>query len=48
MLQVFTGYLGKGDKETFAYGMAAMGEPYYVIPTPPGSLGTHGERLVGL
>jgi hypothetical protein len=41
--EVFTCFLGKGDKETFAYGMAAAREPYYVITTPPGSLGTTGE-----
>ncbi len=45
-VQIFTGYLGKGDKETFAYGMATMGEPYYVIPTPPASLGTKGEAVL--
>ncbi|KIZ05690.1 hypothetical protein MNEG_2267 [Monoraphidium neglectum] len=43
--EVFTCFLGKGDKETFAYGMAAAREPYYVITTPPGSLGTTGTSM---
>ncbi len=42
--EVFTCFLGKGDKETFAYGMAAAREPYYVITSPPSTLGTTGER----
>ena len=42
--EVFTCFLGKGDKETFAYGMAAAKEEYHVVQRPPGSLGTVGER----
>jgi len=41
--EVFTCFLGKGDKETFAYAMAAVKEAYHVVPSPPGSLGTTGE-----
>jgi len=41
--EIFTCFLGKGDKETFAYAMAAVKEPYYVISSPPASLGTTGE-----
>ncbi|KAG2501658.1 hypothetical protein HYH03_000162 [Edaphochlamys debaryana] len=32
-------YVGKGDKETFAYGMLAAGEPMWVSPVPAGSAG---------
>jgi len=45
--EIFTCFLGKGDKETFAYGMAAVKESYYVIPTAPGSVGTMGARMGG-
>ena len=41
--EVFTCFLGKGDKETFAYGMAVAREPYYVITTAPAAVGTTGE-----
>lgn len=41
--EVFTCFLGKGDKETFAYGMATAKEAYHMIETPPGSVGTVGE-----
>ncbi|PNW86953.1 hypothetical protein CHLRE_02g102750v5 [Chlamydomonas reinhardtii] len=36
-------YVGKGDKETFAYGMLAAGEPYWVSPVPAGSVGLEQE-----
>ncbi|KAG2436436.1 hypothetical protein HXX76_006739 [Chlamydomonas incerta] len=36
-------YVGKGDKETFAYGMLAAGEPYWVSPVPAGSVGVEQE-----
>jgi hypothetical protein len=39
---MFTCYLGKGDKETFAYAMAAVGEPYATVRTPPRAIGTTG------
>ncbi|GLI66684.1 hypothetical protein VaNZ11_010617 [Volvox africanus] len=32
-------YIGKGDKETFAYGMLAAGETMWVSPVKPGSVG---------
>eukprot|EP00198_Chlamydomonas_reinhardtii_P010664 XP_001700001.1 predicted protein [Chlamydomonas reinhardtii] len=32
-----------GDKETFAYGMLAAGEPYWVSPVPAGSVGLEQE-----
>ncbi|GIL68802.1 hypothetical protein Vafri_22039 [Volvox africanus] len=32
-------YIGKGDKETFAYGMLAAGETMWVSPVNPGSVG---------
>ncbi|GBF98544.1 pantothenate synthetase [Raphidocelis subcapitata] len=43
--EVFTCFLGKGDKETFAYGMAAAGEEFYVMPAPPAALGTTGTSM---
>ena len=43
--EVLTCYLGKGDKETFAYAMAAAGEPYSAIPHPPAALGTTGTSM---
>ncbi|KAG2454624.1 hypothetical protein HYH02_000465 [Chlamydomonas schloesseri] len=36
-------YVGKGDKETFAYGMLAAREPYWVSPIPAGSVGVEQE-----
>jgi len=33
--EMLTCYLGKGDKETFAYGMMAVGEPFSLVLTPP-------------
>lgn len=44
--EMFTCYLGKGDKETFAYAMAAVGEPYTLVRTPPRAIGTTGEPLM--
>lgn len=32
-------FMGKGDKETFAAALAAVGAPYAVISTPLGSAG---------
>lgn len=43
--EVFTCYLGKGDKETFAYALAAAGEPYSVVGVPPAALGTTGTSM---
>jgi hypothetical protein len=39
---MFTCFLGKGDKETFAYAFMAVGEPYTMIKTPPRAIGTTG------
>lgn len=41
---MFTCYLGKGDKETFAYAMMSVGEPYTLVETPPRAIGTTGAR----
>ncbi|GBF93077.1 hypothetical protein Rsub_05688 [Raphidocelis subcapitata] len=43
--EIFTCFLGKGDKETFAYGMAVAREPYYVITTAPAAIGTTGTSM---
>lgn len=40
--EMFTCYLGKGDKETFGYALMAMGEPYTLVRTPPRAIGTTG------
>lgn len=40
---MFTCYLGKGDKETFAYAFMAVGEPYTLVETPPRAIGTTGR-----
>ncbi|GFR52395.1 hypothetical protein Agub_g14905 [Astrephomene gubernaculifera] len=37
--ELLTCYVGKGDKETFAYGMLAAGEEFWTSPVPPGSAG---------
>ena len=34
-------YMGKGDKETFAAALAAVGAPFAVVPAPVGSAGVH-------
>lgn len=39
---MFTCYLGKGDKETFAYAFMSVGEPYSLVRTPPRAIGTTG------
>lgn len=39
---MFTCYLGKGDKETFAYAFMSVGEPYTLVRTPPRAIGTTG------
>lgn len=40
--EMFTCYLGKGDKETFAYAFMSVGEPYSLVRTPPRAIGTMG------
>ena len=32
-------FMGKGDKETFALGLAVAGLPYHIVDTPVGSVG---------
>ena len=32
-------FMGKGDKETFALGLAKAGLPYHIVDTPVGSVG---------
>lgn len=44
--EMFTCYLGKGDKETFAYALMSAGEPYTMIRTPPRAIGTTGGHRV--
>ena len=43
--ELFSGWMGKGDKESFAHALAATRTPYHSIPTPLGSVGITG--LVG-
>lgn len=37
--ELLSNFMGKGDKETFAYAMLATGTQYTVSPTPVGSVG---------
>ena len=37
--ELFSGFMGKGDKEGFAHGLAAAGLPYSLAPAPPGAVG---------
>ena len=41
--ELFTSFIGKGDKESFAYALAATHSPYSVVPTPVGSVGQIGQ-----
>lgn len=34
--------MGKGDKETFAYAMLAVGEPVHIVSRPTEALGERG------
>jgi hypothetical protein len=43
---MFSCYLGKGDKETFAYALMSVGEPYTLVRTPPRAIGTVGACAV--
>ena len=43
--ELFSGWMGKGDKEAFAHALAATHTPYSLITTPVGSIGISG--LVG-
>jgi alpha 1,2-mannosyltransferase len=42
--ELFSGFMGKGDKEGFAHGLAAAGLPYALAPTPAGSVGRPAIR----
>ncbi|CAL8466252.1 g5788 [Coccomyxa elongata] len=37
--EMFSNFMGKGDKESFSFAFAATQTPYYMIPHPVGSLG---------
>lgn len=37
--ELFSNFMGKGDKESFAFAFAATKTPYYKIPHPVGSVG---------
>ena len=39
--ELFSSYMGKGDKESFAHALRAVNLSYHVVATPVGSLGTH-------
>ena len=41
--ELFTSFIGKGDKESFAYALAATRSPYSVVHTPVGSVGQVGQ-----
>lgn len=42
--ELFSGFMGKGDKEGFAHGLAAAGLPYSLAPTPAGAVGRARTR----
>jgi hypothetical protein len=37
--ELFSNYMGKGDKESFAHALQAMDIPFAVVKTPVGSVG---------
>ena len=37
--EMFSNFMGKGDKESFSFAFAATQTPYFMIPHPVGSLG---------
>ena len=37
--ELFSGWMGKGDKESFAHALAATHTPYHLVSTPTGSIG---------
>lgn len=37
--EMFSNFMGKGDKESFSFAFAATKTPYHMIPHPVGSLG---------
>ncbi|KAK9798888.1 hypothetical protein WJX73_001325 [Symbiochloris irregularis] len=40
--ELFSGWMGKGDKESFAHALSATDTPYHLVPTPVGSVGLIG------
>ena len=41
--ELFSSWMGKGDKETFAYAFEATRSTYSVVPTPVGAVGAMGQ-----
>ena len=41
--ELFSNFIGKGDKESFAYALAATRTAYSVVSTPVGSVGQVGQ-----
>lgn len=37
--ELLSNFMGKGDKESFAYALLAVGSSYTAVPTPVGSIG---------
>ena len=37
--ELFSNYMGKGDKESFAFAFAATSTPFHMVQHPVGSLG---------
>ncbi len=37
--ELLSNFMGKGDKETFAYALLATNASYSLVPTPVGSVG---------
>lgn len=37
--EMFSNFMGKGDKESFSFAFAATQTPYFMVPHPVGSLG---------
>lgn len=42
--ELFSCFMGKGDKESFAHALSAVGLPYHLIGTPVGSVGLAMQR----
>ena len=42
--ELFSNYMGKGDKESFAHALQAMRIPYSVVRQPVGSLGEYRKH----
>lgn len=37
--ELFSNYMGKGDKESFAHALQAVGVPFSLVGTPVGTVG---------